>query len=66
MAMRGPEHYKEAEKLLDKAKWEKGEKGRILQEAQAHATLALLSAVLQAGEPSSREIDDWKVWGLKF
>lgn len=65
MAMTGPEHYRKAEDLLDSIRYEKNETERAkkLQEAQLHATLALVTATLQGGQVSDKVINDWKMRG---
>ena len=52
MADSGPRHYQRAEKLLRDAQYAKTETDRSkkLQEAQVHATLALVAATLQGGQ----------------
>lgn len=61
----GPEHYKKAEDLLDRARYEKNETERAskLQEAQVHATLALVAATLQGGQVSDKDLQQWKMYG---
>jgi len=68
MAMRGPEHYKKAEDLISYIEHEKNEteRARRLQEAQVHATLALVSAVVQSGHLTDKQINDWRLSGMKF
>lgn len=65
MSLTGPEHYKQAEKLLDSIRYEKNETERSmkLQEAQVHATLALVAATLQGGQVSDKELHQWKMYG---
>lgn len=65
MAMTGPEHYREAEKLLDDIRYEKNEteRSKKLEEAQVHATLALVVATLQGGQVGDKKLQDWRVMG---
>ncbi|WP_433475882.1 hypothetical protein ACQPZP_01900 [Spirillospora sp. CA-142024] len=65
MAMTGPEHYREAEKLLDNIRYERNETERsmMLQEAQVHATLALVTATLQGGQVDEKQLQDWRALG---
>lgn len=67
MAISGPEHYKKAEQLLDEIRYEKNETERAkkLQEAQVHATLALVAATVQGGQVGEKRLNDWKMYGLK-
>jgi hypothetical protein len=67
MAMKGPEHYKKAEELLDKARFEKNAttKAAYLAEAQVHATLALLAATVHSGQATKDQIHPWLVYQLK-
>jgi hypothetical protein len=68
MAMRGPEHLKKAEDLLSEVRHERNEteRSRKLQEAQVHATLALVTAVLQGGQLTDKQLHDWRVFGVRF
>lgn len=68
MAMRGPEHYKRAEELLDKARFERNAatKAELLAEAQVHATLAVLAALVHSGQATKDQIHPWVVYGLKM
>lgn len=50
----GPEHYREAERLLDNTE-DSVNCDRMLAHAQVHATLALAAACALAGS-------DWKAW----
>lgn len=65
MAMTGPEHYREAEKLLDSIRFEKNEteRSKKLQEAQLHATLALVAATVQGGQVGDKQIQEWRHQG---
>lgn len=65
--MKGPEHYKRAEELLDKARFEKNPatKAEQLAEAQVHATLALLAATVHTGQATQDQIRKWEVYQLK-
>lgn len=67
MAMSGPRHYKEAEELLDKARFEKNETTRasLLAEAQVHATLALVSATVHTGQGTANQKRTWEVYGVR-
>jgi hypothetical protein len=67
MAMKGPEHYKRAEELLEKARFEKNPaaKAEQLAEAQVHATLALLAATVHSGQGTQEQIRPWVVYQLK-
>lgn len=68
MAMTGPEHYREAEKLLDSIRFEKNEteRSKKLQEAQLHATLALVAATLQGGQVAEQQLREWRNFGVKL
>lgn len=64
--MTGPEHYREAEKLLaldEVIHKEGGDPGDILQAAQVHATLALAAATVglssRAGS-TSKDDSEWR------
>lgn len=69
MAMKGQEHYHQAEKLLERAKDERqsdAERQRCLAEAQVHATLALVAInATSHGGLSEKSLDDWKSYGLR-
>lgn len=67
MAMSGPEHYAEAQRLLDKVTRNKDDPANAnrLQRAQVHAQLALVAATVQAGQLSPNQIRDWERGGLK-
>ena len=67
MAMRGPQHARQAEDLLYKARFEKNEttKANLLAEAQVHATLALLAATVYTGSATKDQIQPWAVFGVK-
>lgn len=67
MARSGPEHYQEAERLLDKVNRNKNDPDNPsrLQRAQTHATLALVIATIQAGDIGSNKLRDWTMRGLK-
>lgn len=67
MAGSGPRHYQDAEDLLRKAQYTNNEteRARYLQEAQVHATLALVAATVQGGQIGDRELRDWQTFGLK-
>jgi hypothetical protein len=67
MAMSGPEHYHEAERLLDKVNRNKNapDNATRLQRAQVHATLALIAATIQAGDVAGNKLADWQRRGLK-
>lgn len=62
MAMSGPEHYREAERLLDKVNRNKNapDNATRLQRAQVHATLALVAATIQAGNLPGNKLADWQ------
>jgi len=59
----GPQHYAEAERLIDEAKQHLtvGRSGRLLAEAQVHATLALAAATA-LGNPNFNDWKDRSVW----
>lgn len=65
--MTGPEHYAEAERLLDKVNRNKNDPANTnrLHRAQVHAALALVTATVQAGQLSSKNLRDWEMRGLK-
>lgn len=67
MALSGPDHYAEAERLLDKVNRSKDDpaNGKRLQRAQVHATLALVAATVQAGQMGVGKLRDWERRGLK-
>lgn len=67
MAMNGPEHYQEAERLLDKVNRNKNAPDNTarLQRAQVHATLALVAATIQAGDIGASKLLDWQRRGFK-
>lgn len=67
MAKSGPEHYEEAERLLDKVNRNKHDPDNTarLQRAQVHATLALVTATIQAGDIGSSKLLDWQRRGFK-
>lgn len=63
--MNGPQHYREAERLADKANhFTYGDGGdpvtghALAAEAQAHATLALVAATVEAAGLDTVEIND--------
>lgn len=65
--MRGPQHAKEAEDLLSKARHERNEtiRANLLAEAQVHATLALLAATVYTGSATKDQIRPWQIFGVK-
>jgi hypothetical protein len=67
MAKPGPEHYAEAERLLDKVNRNKDDPANAsrLQRAQVHATLALVAATSQAGQIGSKNLADWQRGGVR-
>lgn len=69
MNLSGPQHYKEAERLLRKAGLQgadnEAKRADRLQRAQVHATLALVAATAQAGQLSDMQLRDWRYSGLK-
>jgi hypothetical protein len=67
MAMSGPQHAKEAERLLDKARNEKNEttKTNLLLESQANALLAQLAAMVYTGPATKDQIHPWQVHGVR-
>lgn len=67
MALSGPEHYREAERLLDKVNRNKNapDNPARLQRAQVHATLALIAATIQAGDLPGNKLLDWQRHGFK-
>lgn len=67
MAKSGPEHYHEAERLLDKVERDKNapDNASRLQRAQVHATLALVAATLQAGDIAGNKLLDWQRHGFR-
>lgn len=63
--MTGPEHYREAERLLAEAfdDSETASAKEILAEAQVHATLALAAATaLNVASGSAMPDPDWLAW----
>lgn len=68
MADSGPRHYQQAEKLLQDAQHARTEADRSkkLQEAQVHATLALVAATLQGGQVGEQQLREWRNFGLKL
>lgn len=67
MARSGPDHYQEAERLLDKVNRNKNapDNATRLQRAQVHATLALVAATIQAGDVASNKLLDWQRHGFR-
>jgi hypothetical protein len=67
MAMSGPQHFKEAERLLQKVEYSKNdpENASRLQRAQVHATLALVAATVQGGQLASDRLSEWRMQGMK-
>jgi hypothetical protein len=67
MAMSGPQHAKEAERLLDQARNEKNEttKANLLLESQANALLAQLAATVYSGSATKDQIHPWQVHGVR-
>ena len=67
MAMNGPQHVKEAESLLNKARFEKNEttKTNLLLEAQVHATLANVAASVYSGSATQDQIRPWVIHGVR-
>lgn len=67
MADSGPRHYQQAEELLKDARFANTETDRAkkLQEAQVHATLALVAATLQGGQVAEKQLREWQVFGVK-
>lgn len=68
MADSGPRHYQQAEKLLRDAQYANNETDRAkkLQEAQVHATLALVAATLQGGQVAEKDLREWRTFGVKL
>lgn len=68
MAGSGPQHYERAEKLLKEATYAKTEADRSkkLEEAQVHATLALVAATLQGGQVGEQQLREWRNFGVKL
>lgn len=68
MADSGPRHYQQAERLLRDARYAKTETDRTkaLQEAQVHATLALVAATLQGGQIAEKQLREWRTFGVKI
>jgi hypothetical protein len=68
VALKGPDHYRQAENLLEKARFERNAatKAEQLAEAQVHATLALLAAVVHSGQTSKDELQKWTIQGLNI
>ena len=67
MALSGPEHYDEAQRLLDKVNRNKNapDNPTRLQRAQVHATLALVAATIQAGDMAGNKLRDWERRGFR-
>lgn len=67
MARSGPDHYQEAERLLDKVNRNKNapDNATRLQRAQVHATLALVAATIQASDVASNKLLDWQRHGFR-
>ncbi|MFE0808160.1 hypothetical protein ACFW34_11840 [Streptomyces sp. NPDC058848] len=69
--MTGPEHYREAERLLavaassDQTTYEGAnpEADRTIAEAQVHATLALAAATAMSGTQNGMARVDFNAWG---
>lgn len=66
-AMSGPQHAKEAESLLNKARYEKNEttKANLLAEAQVHATLAAVAAMVYSGSAAKDQTRPWDNHGVR-
>ncbi|OLT12950.1 hypothetical protein BJF79_03355 [Actinomadura sp. CNU-125] len=67
MVTSGPDHYAEAQRLLDKVNRNKDDPANAsrLQRAQVHAQLALVAATVQAGQLSPNQVREWERGGLK-
>jgi hypothetical protein len=66
MAIRGPEQFAEAERLLKKAEFEKNvaEKTNLLLEANARFSAAVVSAIIQTSG-TEKQINRWGQHGLR-
>jgi hypothetical protein len=66
MVMSGPEHYGEALELLRDANCASSAEDAVAkrQDAQIHATLALMFAVLHAGRLSDEHMKEWARGGV--
>jgi hypothetical protein len=63
--MTGPEHYREAERLLNAAeKHGVGGAAGTLAAAQVHATLALAAVTALAADPDGMHIKDISAWNV--
>ena len=67
MALTGPENFRRAAELTDKAHHERNtaEKTRLLAEAQVYATLALVAATVYSGNASKDDQHVWRTHGLR-
>jgi hypothetical protein len=67
MAISGPQHAKEAEKLLWDAEHEKNPTERMAKfaDAQLHATLALLAATVHSGGMTADQVRWWEQHGVR-
>lgn len=67
MALTGPQNFREAAKLVDKAHHERNtaEKTRLLAEAQVYATLALVAATVYSGNASKDDQHQWQIHGVR-
>jgi hypothetical protein len=67
MAMSGPQHAKEAEKLLWEAEHSKNEteKANKFADGQLHATLALLAATVHSGNLTDKQKQWWETHGVR-
>ena len=61
--MTGPDHFREAEKILELTSLEDHYRNYHLQAAQVHATLALAAATaLVAGDDGRTGLSDYDAW----
>lgn len=67
MAMSGPQHAKEAEKLLWEAEHCKNasDKALLFADAQLHATLAVLAAIVHGGTMPDKDRRWWENHGVR-
>jgi hypothetical protein len=68
MAMSGPDHYGQAVELLRDADCASSAADAVAkrQDAQIHATLAVMFAVLHAGQLSDEHLKEWARGGVEL